>query len=124
MDLNPEIDLAVNTEELTAEFKKLSLILYRYYVQKALAEREMDMAKGFVKEARASIYKVLKADTTTKRSESHIEAEIDTNEMVIAAEKMYLARKYEFATWIGAVDSMKAKKDLLIQLGSDRRKEI
>ena len=53
-----------------------------------------------------------------------MEAEIDTDPLVLKAFGALIQAEHDVSTWIGAVDSMKAKKDCLIQLGSDRRKEI
>lgn len=123
MELNPSKDLAIDTRDLTAEFKKLSLLLFRYYEEKANAERERDMAKLRYKEAKAKKYKELK-NSGMKISEANIEAEQDTDPDVIKAEEAFVEASHTFSTWVGAVDSMKAKKDMCIQLGSDRRKEV
>lgn len=124
MDLNPEVDLAINAADLTAEFKALSLKLFRYWLQKAEAERAHDMAKANLEETKAMVYKTIKADTSVKHTEKSLEAEIDTHPAVTAAKKMVVEAKHVANTWVGAVESMKAKKDMIIQLGSDRRKEV
>ena len=124
MELNPETDLEIDTNDLTAEFKKLSLVLYRYYKHKATVEAQRDVAKAKLKEVRAITRKRIRQDTSVKHTESSIEAEIDTDPQVIEAQNKFIRAEHDAATWYGAVDSMKAKKDVLIQLGSDRRKEI
>lgn len=122
MKLDPLKDLEVDVKDLTSEFKKLSLLLFRYYVEKADAEREYDRIKSTLKEIRASVYKQLKT-SGEKHTEKSLEAEIDTNADVIKVQDLLLDAGRNLATWIGAVDSMKAKKDCLIQLGADRRAE-
>ena len=124
MELNPEIDLEIDVNDLTSEFKKLSLMLYRYYQHKAKAEAQRDVAKAKLKEVRAITRKRIKSDASVKHTESSIEAEIDTDPQVIEAQNKFIRAEHDASTWYGAVDSMKAKKDCLIQLGSDRRKEI
>ena len=124
MELNPETDLVIDINNLTNEFKELSLLLYRYYQHKARVEAQRDIAKAKLKEVRAIVRKRIRADTTIKHTESSLEAEIDTDPQVNEAQMKFIRAEHDAATWYGAVDSMKAKKDVLIQLGSDRRKEI
>ena len=54
MELNPEKDLEINTADLTAEFKSLPLLLFRYYSAKAAAEREYDKCKQNLDEIKAA----------------------------------------------------------------------
>lgn len=124
MELNPEIDLSIDVTDLTSEFKKLSLTLFRYYQHKAKIESLRDIAKAKLKEVKASTRKRIKLDSTVKHTESSMEAEIDTDPAVIEAQIRLIKTEHDATTWSGAVDSMKAKKDCLIQLGSDRRKEM
>lgn len=124
MELDPETDLQVDINDLTSEFKKLSLVLFRYYKHKATIEAQRDVAKAKLKEIRAITRKRIRQDTSVKHTESSLEAEIDTDPLVIEAQYKFIRAEHDAATWYGAVDSMKAKKDVLIQLGSDRRKEI
>lgn len=123
MKLNPEVDLDIDVNELTSEFKKLSLLLFRYYKEKVEAEREYDSVKATLKEVRARIYKAVK-ESGEKHTEKSLEAEIDTNEDVIRVQQLMISAYADYNTWQGAVDSMKAKKDMLIQLGADARKDL
>jgi hypothetical protein len=123
-ELNPDVDLQINVNDLTTEFRKLPHILYEYYKQRAEAAKKRDIAKAAVKEARAKAYKRLKADTTAKRTEAAMDAEIETDPDVLRRVGALIMAEHETSTIEGAVESMKAKKDCLIQLGSDRRKEI
>ncbi len=123
MKLNPEKDLDIDVKDLTSEFKKLSLLLFRYYEKKAEAEREYDKFKQTYEEIRARVYRELKV-SGEKHTEKSLEAAIDANEDVLSIQNMMLDAKRDLGTWIGAVESMKAKQNMLIQLGSDRRKEL
>jgi hypothetical protein len=123
-DIDPDKDLSIDVTDLTTEFRKLPHILFEYYKHKANAEKMRDIAKAKHKEARAVAYKKIKADTSAKHTEKGMEAEIDTDPGVKMALGSLIQAEHDVATWVGAVDSMKAKKDSLIQLGSDRRKEI
>jgi hypothetical protein len=124
MELNPEVDLSIDVTDLTSEFKKLSLTLFRYYQHKAKIESLRDIAKAKLKETKAITRKRIRLDSTVKHTESSMEAEIDTDPAVIDAQMRLIKAEHDATTWSGAVDSMKAKKDSLIQLGSDRRKEM
>jgi hypothetical protein len=123
MELNPELDLAINVDNLTVEFKEFSLKLYRYYQYKAKIETQRDMAKALLKEVKATVYKRLKSDPKNKHTEKSLEAEIDTDLEVMEAQRKFIRAEHDASTWSGAVDSMKAKKDMLMQLGADARKE-
>lgn len=121
--LNPMEDLAIDARDLTSEFKKLSLLLFRYYEKKADIERELDLAKQALDEIRSIKYKEYK-NGPTKLSEAGVEASIDSDPEVKIFHLKMLDAKRDYGTWVGAVESLKAKKDMIIQMGSDRRKEI
>lgn len=123
MELNPLKDLEIDIHDPTSEFKKLSLLLFRYYEQKADIERERDILKLTVKEIRGKLYKDLKAGAA-KLTEAGISAELDQHPEYLAAERKLIDANRDLVTASGAVDSLKAKKDMLIQLAADRRKEM
>jgi hypothetical protein len=122
MKLNPEKDLDIDVTDLTSEFKKMSLLLFRYYEKKADAEREYDKLKQTNEEIRARVYRDLRT-SGEKHTEKSLEAAIDCNDDVLKIHDMMLDAKRDLATWVGAVESLKAKRDMLIQLGADARKE-
>jgi hypothetical protein len=124
MEFNPEKDLVIDVANLTSEFRDFPVIFYRYCLKKAEAEKTVDLAKGKIKELRATTRKRIKADVSVKHTENSLEADIDTDLVVIEAQKRLAQAEHDAATIAGAVESMRAKKDCLIQLGSDRRKEI
>jgi len=123
MNLHPEKDLDIDVTDLTEEFKKLSLTLFRYYAQKSDAEREYDKLKQTYEEIRARVYKDLR-NSGVKHTEKSLEAELDSHADVLSVHNLMLDAKRELGTWVGAVESLKAKTNMLIQLGSDRRKEV
>lgn len=122
MELNPEVDLSIDIHNLTTEFRQLPGLLFRYYQYKAKIEAIRDNAKARLKEARAVVYKEIKI-SGTKHTEKSMEAEIDMNPDVLKAQMSFIKAEHDATTWGGAVDSMKAKKDMIIQLGADSRKE-
>lgn len=123
MELNPDKDLSIDVSDLSSEFRSFSLVFYRYCQYKAKVEAQRDVAKAKLKEIRAVTYKRIKSDTSTKHSEKSMEAEIDTDPEVMKAQMSFIKSEHDATTWCGAVDSMKAKKDMLMQLGADARKE-
>jgi len=124
MELNPEKDLEIDVTNLTSEFKSFPIVMFRYSQQRAKVEAQRDVAKAFLKETRAIVYKRVKSDVSAKHTQSSLEAEIDTDPVVIEAQKKLIRAEHDASTWAGAVESMRSKKDVLIQLGSDRRKEM
>lgn len=123
MELNPEIDLSVDVSNLNLEFRQLSLLLYRYSQQRAKVDTQRDIAKAKLKETRAIAYKRIRSDKSVKHTENSMEAELDTDPVVLEAQMKYLRAEHDSATWSGAVESMRAKKDMLIQIGADLRKD-
>lgn len=121
--LNPGVDLQIDVTDLTSEMKRLSLLLFRYYEKKAELEREFDLAKFRVDEIKGQKYKEFK-NGPIKISDAGVSAQIDSDPDVILALKDLSEARRQYSTWIGAVESMKAKKDLIIQLAADRRKEV
>ena|SRR5271165_6988110 len=123
MELNPESDLVVNATDLNSEFRSFSLLFYRYCLQKADVEKKRDLAKARLEELKAVTYKRVKMNVAVKHTEKSVEAEIDTDPMVLEAERRFIEAEHEAKTVGSAVESMRAKKDCLIQLGADARKE-
>lgn len=123
MELNPDVDLIVNVADLQTEFRVFPTTLYQYCKQKAKINAQRDLAKAKLKEARALAYKRFKSDTSIKRTENHIEAEIDSDPQVIEAQMNLIQAEHNSSTIEGTVESLRAKKDCLIQLGADSRKE-
>lgn len=124
LELDPDKDLTIDVADLTREFREFPILMYRYMQQRARSESKRDILKGKLKEARAQVFKELKRDTTQKHTAVSLEAEIDSHPTVIEANLRFIQAEHDASTWGGAVDSMRAKKDCLIQLGSDRRKEM
>lgn len=124
MELNPDLDLVINVADLTTEFRQFPTTFYQYCKEKANAESRRDVAKAKLKEVRAQAYIRIKANPIVKHTEKSIESEIDIDPAVIDAQMKLIKAEHDATTITGAVESMRAKKDCLIQLGSDRRKEI
>lgn len=124
IELNPEKDLDIDLPNLSTEFREFPLKLYRYSQYRADVESKRDIAKANLKELRASLYKKIKSNPNEKHTQSSLEAEVDSDPLVAAAVRALIRAEHDATTWAGAVESMRSKKDVLIQLGSDRRKEM
>ena len=124
MELNPEKDLSIDVDNLSSEFREFPLVMYRYSQQRAMMELKRDIAKASLKEAKAHAYIRIKNNISVKHTQSSLEAEIEVDPVVVEANRKLIRAEHDATTWAGAVDSMRAKKDCLIQLGSDRRKEM
>jgi hypothetical protein len=124
MELNPDVDLTINVFDLTTEFREFPIIMYRYMQMRAKMDARRDIAKSKLKEIRALVYKRIKSDNSVKHTAQSMDAEIDVDPEVLEANLKFIQAEHDASTWGGAVDSMRAKKDCLIQLGSDRRKEL
>ena len=122
-ELDPDKDLSIDVTDLSTEFRMFPTTLFQYYKYKAKVEAQRDMAKATLKETKALCYKRIKSDMSLKLTEKGMEAEIDTDPVVIEANLKFIRAEHDATTWGGAVDSMKSKKDMLMQLGADNRKE-
>ena len=124
MELDPDVDLTINVSDLTTEFRNFPIVMYRYSQKRASAEATRDLAEATLKELRAIAYKRVKSDLSAKHTEKGLESEIETDPDVKTAKIKLIQAEHNAATWAGAVESMRSKKDCLIQLVSDRRKEM
>lgn len=124
MELNPADDVQINVAKLDEEFRILPALIYRYSEMRAESGYEADIAEAEYKEIRAEVYKNILTTNDKKPSEKTIESEIDINPLVKAAKRKALQTKRDHETIKGYLDSLRAKKDMLIQIGSDRRKEV
>lgn len=122
-ELNPEVDLEVDVNDLDAELRSYSLVLNRYYTYEARLCSIRDIAEAKLEELEASTYKSIKSDISVKHTEKSIDAEINTNPTIIEAKMKLIRTQHDVATWHGSVVSMLAKKDMLIQLSANSRKE-
>lgn len=123
IEINPEVDLEVNVADLSTEFRKFATIMYRYSLAKADAEKKRDIAKAKLKEIKAVTRKHIKSTSNEKHTEASLEAEIETDAIVLEVQRRYIDAEHDASTWRGAAESMRDKKDCMIQLGADRRKE-
>lgn len=120
LDLDSDIEIRV--EDLQEEFRVFPSKLFAYSEAKADAERVYEDAKASYKESQAAMYVQLKK-SGEKLTEKHLEALIETSEIVKPMQEKMLQAKRDFETLKNYCEALRAKKDMLIQLGADSRKE-
>ena len=121
-ELNSEKDNTIDVTNLTEEFRGIAPLIYRYGEAKANAEHAYDLSKAELDELKAQLYMEIKS-SGEKVTEKHVEAIIDHNDRVKAAVRKTLELKRDLETIKSYTESLRAKKDMLIQLGADSRKE-
>lgn len=120
--LNINVDNTIDLANIRDEFRKFPVLLYRYSEAKSDSERDYDNEKARFEEMKAAVYVELK-NSETKYTENHLKAAIDSDPRVIEAKNKMLTAKRTYSTLKNFVDSLVSKKDMLIQLGADMRKE-
>lgn len=121
-ELNFEKDNTIDVANLPKEFRNLPPLIYRYSEIKAEAEETYDLKKAEHDELRSKKYLEIRS-REGKITEATLEATIDTDEEVKKALRDMLSAKRDLETLKGYLESLRAKKDMLIQLGADARKE-
>lgn len=116
------VDARIDITNLQKEFLNYPSDLFAYNEAKAAAEALFDKAKAAHEEAEAESYIRVKSGET-KVTEKHAEALVLLDPLVKAAFLHMLDVRRDFETIKNYVESMRAKKDCLIQLGADSRKE-
>lgn len=120
--LNLDSDNRINPTSLTDEFREFSPTLYSYLEAKAEAKSIFENLKSAYEEASAEQYLAIKS-SGEKVTEKHVEALLETNPGLKVKKLEMLKAKRDLDTVENYVESLRAKKDMLIQMGADARKE-
>lgn len=121
--LNPELDLTVDAHEVSAEFARLPLLIYRYSLQYVEAKKLADMAEAYIKEAQGQEYLNIKAGTE-KVTEAHLTALIAVSKSVKAAKAAHAQAEADADTIKSILEALRAKKDALVSIGAAQRAEM
>lgn len=121
--LDLEKDKEIDPANLHEEFRAFPSTLYSWLEAKASAEQEYDLSKAVYEEAKSLKYLELK-ESGEKLTENHLSARIEADEVIKKCLRNVFTAKRDLETFKNYVESLRAKKDMLIQLGSDRRKEL
>jgi hypothetical protein len=120
--IQPEADREIDVADLQREFRVYPSVLFAHNEAKAEAEKTFDLLKLRCEEAEAAAYIKIKSGPE-KVTEKHVEAMIATDKAIQELKREMLDAKRDLETLKNDVESMRAKKDMLIQLGADARKE-
>lgn len=120
--INLENDNQIDTSNLQVEFREFPSTLFAWGEAGADAALDYELSNSVYEETRASLYLKIKS-SGDKVTEKHLEALIDTDPSVKEALLKSFAAKRDLDTMKNYVESLRAKKDMLIQLGADARKE-
>ncbi|MDX1471019.1 MAG: hypothetical protein R3213_05950 [Flavobacteriaceae bacterium] len=113
----------IDNARLSHEFRWMPVILFHYGQAKAEAQYQCDLAEARYKEAEQSKYFHYKSDKELKYTDKQAEAAAKSDAQVIELKNTYFAIKKDVGTLVAYLESLRAKKDMLIQLGADARKE-
>ena len=119
---NIEKDNKIDVAFLTEEMINFPSTIYSWLEEKATAESRYDYASSLYEQVRSETYLAIKA-SGEKITEANVEARIATNEKVREAELNMFKAKRDLETLKNYVESLRAKKDMIIQISADRRKE-
>lgn len=119
--IDPKENISIDTLNLEDQFRWLPTLMREYGEEFASVGYDLDLAKTEYDEVRSEVYKELKS-SGEKITENHISSLITTDERVKEAKRTMLNVKRDYDTIKSYIDSLKAKKDMLIQLGASQRK--
>lgn len=122
IQLDFERDNDTDIDNLREEFVRIAPLIYSYSETKARADEAHSIAKAVYEELEATKYLEFRSKEG-KITEKTLEAMVATDPDVMKAQRAMFSAKRDYDTIKGYVDSLHAKKDMLIQLGADARKE-
>lgn len=120
--LDPDVDLETDVDELQREFKRMAPLLHGWSEVKAQSEEAYEIAKAEYEELRSQTYLDLRS-REGKITEATLSASIDVDPAVKKSLRHMLEMKKDFETLKGFVEGLRAKKDCLVNLAADARKE-
>ena len=121
--------LALDERDLTEEFVRFSATLAYWSERYADAEYEADAADIGVKKARAMAFLVVASQNARRaKAEKHARPTLDAlaeqNSALAQAEALALGKRRTATRYKGYVEALRAKRDMLVQLGARRRAEL
>jgi hypothetical protein len=120
--LDPDKDLETDVNELQREFKRMAPLMNGWSEVRANAEEAVEIAEAELKELRSEKYIEIKSKEA-KVTEAHVSAQLDVDPDIKKAVRNVITLRKDYETIKGFVESLRFKKDMLVQLGADARKE-
>lgn len=118
-----EKDKLIDSTDLQNELLKLPSLLYFYGNKKVQAEYEYEVLKAKHEEVRSQEYIKYKSGPE-KLTEANVKAMMDTAISVLNVQNKMLEAKRDLNTIKNYMETLHAKKDMLIQLSANQRKEL
>lgn len=120
-------DLSINEVDLDGEMTQQAS-LYGYYASLyAMAQLKADKAKTRVDVVRGKCYRLHRNRIISKGdkpTEPQIEAAVLIDETYISAQDLYAERRMQAQFAKDAMEALKHKRDMLVQMGVARREEL
>ena len=120
---NIEQNHKIDNANLSKEFRWMPVTLFHYGEAKAKAQYDCDIAQARYKEMEDRLYFQFKSDKELKYTDKQAEAAAKSDPQVVALKNTFFEIKRDVGTLVAYLECLRAKKDMLIQLGADARKE-
>ncbi|KAA5604351.1 hypothetical protein F1188_15935 [Roseospira marina] len=120
-------DVQINGTDLNNAFLEQSSLLVHYGVQAGRAAHQVDRVKQLQKLAEAQIDKEVReqaSDEGRKITESAITAQITAHPKMVQLAKMLSEARLQESLADVAVESLRHRRDMLVQLGAQARTEM
>lgn len=120
-------DAIVNPNGLSEAMMEQASLTAHYHTLAAEAARQVDDAKLLLENVEAQVYRVIRdelASSGEKVTEALLERLVARHQRVIDTKKALNEAKQIEAVAKGAVQAMRDRKDMLVQLGSNEREEM
>ena len=115
-------DNLIDVSNIREELRDFPSTLYSYLENKSDLEASYESSKANYEMVRSQVYIEVKS-TTEKVTEAAAEARINTDPRVLSAQDRMFKLKRDFETLKNYTESLRAKKDMLVQISADLRKE-
>lgn len=119
--------VSVNRDDLNSEFVRLSADLAYWGEQLAEAEHEYSMAKLASEKLTAEAfvrYKEHLQSTQGRTTDSSVNAMVTKDHRIVASKTNLLTKTHERNRLKSVVESIRAKKEMIISLGAQMRAEM
>lgn len=118
-------DVSINHDQLDSELTELPSLLWHYGELEAVAHTEALRKKADSDQAHASAYKRLKSlARKEKATEAQVSAEVELDPEYIRYVSKWIDAEGNARRLKAVVESLRAKRDALVQLGANHRQQV
>jgi hypothetical protein len=121
--LDPNVDVAVDVDDINNELARISALLYRYGILLNEASKASSLLEAKLKATKGDRLLEIKRDPSLKTTEATAEAMVNVTPRVIEALELYQEKKREAGDLDSILSALRAKKDTLITLSYNLRSE-